>query len=179
MPSIAEATGGDPDYASWKLAIGFGMVLLGGLFVGLGVGGLSSGSSVRTATLAGGLFVLLALFVVATQVPLGERERTFVVTGSSIGFASALLFWALAPPVGPASAEPGIVVTSFGFLIGLAIELAAVLAGITAHSGYGNRSELKAVVEWDRSLTGTGENKTSADGGHDRENFSSHSNFDR
>lgn len=172
MPSIAEATSSNPAGLRRRLALGVGCVSLGGVFIGFGVMGAVAGVSGRTAVVAGGASVLLGLWITAVLTAMEVTPRSLVSGGAALGLASALLFWAAAEP----AVIPGFgsweFVTGVGILVGLAIELAALVAGVTGRSAGRLPGDTAGPVAWTRTDRGPGRNPT-ADGGNETERSSS------
>lgn len=162
MPSIAEATRSRGDRERRRLVTGFGLLVIGAFFVGLGAAGSVEGTTVKTSLVIGGLAVVASLVVVAVRAPLGERERALVTIGTAVSVASLLLTWALAPEsVGPRPAS--VTAGTVGFVAGVVVLLAAVLAGVTVDRA-GDRP-VKSEVAWTRSTDQRAPNEQAADGG--------------
>lgn len=161
MPSIAEATRTRRDRERRRLATGLGLLVIGALLVGLGAAGSVEGTTAKTSFVIGGLAVVASLAVFAARAPLAERERALVSVGTAVSVASLLFVWALAPAAvlsRPALTAAG----TLGFVSGVVVLLAAVLAGVTVdRSGRRERSG----VAWTRSSDRRAPNGQAADGG--------------
>lgn len=161
MPSIADATRARRDRTRRRLLTGVGLLLAGALLVGLGAAGAASGLPVVTEVLVGGLAVWGALLVMAVRAPLGERERGLTAVGAAVGLAGLLAFWALAPP-GTVSVLA--LLAGLGFLLGLTVVLAAVLAAASL-PGPVPRSTGPSSVSWTRTAESPGSGSRATDGG--------------
>lgn len=149
MPSIAEATGARRRRERRRLLLGLGLLGLGALFVGLGAAGTVSGASGKAGLVAGGLAVLVSLAALTVRADLAERERTLGSVGIAVAAASLLLVWALAPAAvlsRPALAIAG----ALGYLSGVAVLVAAVLAGVTLDRPSPGRHRQSRGVAWTR-----------------------------
>lgn len=165
MPSIAEVTGGRQDHERRRRLAGFGLLLVGALFVGLGAAGVVSGASTKAGLLVGGLAVLASLFVLAAGAPLVEHERVLAAGGAALGAASLLVLWALAPAA--VLSRPLLVgVAGFGYAAGLTVLLAAVLAGVSLDRWEPGR-EPSSTSGWTRSAPASPTEPAAADGGED------------
>lgn len=161
MPSIAEATRSSRSGERRRLAAGVGLVLAGLLFVGLGAAGTVGGAP-KTGFLVGGLAVIASLAALAVRAPLRDHDRALVSVGAVIATASSLSLWALTPAAAfdrPALLAGG----GLGFLAGVAVMLAALLAGVTMDRGDGSPHSGGTAVSWTRSNTGA--TRQVADGG--------------
>lgn len=168
MPSIAEATRRRGDCERRRLATGLGLLVIGALFVGLGAAGSAAGHTAKASFVIGGLAVLASLAVFAARARLGERERGLVFVGIAVSVASLLAVWALAPAAvlsRPALAGAGML----GFVAGVVVLLAAVLAGVTVDRPV--RGERRDVA-WTRSTDRPAPNGQATDGGQADEELS-------
>lgn len=155
MPSLADATGARRRRERRRLATGVGLLVAGSLLVGLGAAGAVRAGSLRTGATAGGLAVWVGLVVLAVRAPLDEDGGTLAAAGAAVGLGGLLGFWALAPvdvfsgPVLPAF------VAGFGYLLGLTVVMASVLAAATGRA-VGRRPALGSAaattpVAWTRA----------------------------
>lgn len=161
MPSIDEATRSAGSAERRRLAAGVGLVLAGTLFVGLGAAGTVGGAP-TTGLLVGGLAVIASLAALAVRAPLRKHERALVSVGAAIGTASSLFVWALTPAAAvgrPALQAAG----ALGFLAGVAVMLAALLAGVTMDRGERSPRTGDPAVSWRRSTADA--TRQVADGG--------------
>lgn len=144
------------------MATGLGLLIVGVLFVGIGAAGIVDGGTTITGIVFGGLATVISLAAIAVRAPLGDRERDLVFVGTAGSVASLLFLWALAPAAvlsRPALTAAG----TLGFVAGVVVLLAAVLAGVTVDRP-GRRRE-RSGVAWTRSTDRRGPSGQAADGG--------------
>lgn len=164
MPSIAEATRTRGERERRRLVAGLGLLFIGTLLVGLGAAGSVDGGAAKTGFVVGGLAVVASLVVFAARAPLGDRERALVAIGTAVSVAGLLFVWALAPAA--VFTQPALIVAgSLGFVSGVVILLASVLAGVALDRSIARRGE-RSEVAWARSGDDRGSNQQAADGGH-------------
>lgn len=172
MPSIADATQTRSGRERWHLAAGVGLLLLGTLFAGLGLAGAVGVTSVRSVGAIGGLAGLAGLLTLVARTPLDDHEAIAAVIGLGIGFAGVSSFWI----VTPVELSPGLlampIASIFGYLVGVAIVLAAVLAAVSIRPSSGHRSNESPTVGWTRSDEGQHAHQPSADGGREEDDLS-------
>lgn len=162
MPSIAAATRARRSRERRRLMAGVGLLLAGALLVGLGAAGAVSGASAKTGAVVGGLAALGGLLALVARARLAERERAFVAVGVAVGLASLLFFWGLAPADLVANPSPVAVAAALGYLFGLTIVLAAVLAAVSVRPRADRAPDASATVAWRRSAPSQ---SSAADGG--------------
>lgn len=164
MPSIAEATRARGGRERRRLAAGVALVLAGALFVGLGAAGTVSGTTPKTGLVVGSVAVVASLAALATGARLREHERALVAVGAAVATASVLFVLALAPAAvltRPALTAPA----GLGYLAGIAVMLAALLAGLTLPDGRRSRRADGGAVSWTRSGPDRTVREQAADGG--------------
>lgn len=172
MPSIADATRTQAGRQRWLLAAGVVTLLLGTVIAGLGIAGVVDAASVRSAGAIGGLAVLSGLVALVARVPLDEREEVTAMIGLAIGFAGVSAFWAVTPSdVFTGSLVPSII-TGFGYLVGVAVVLAAVLAAVSIRPERPQQANEPSQLGWTRSDDNRNANQPAADGGQDDEELS-------
>lgn len=172
MPSIADATRTQAGRERWLLGAGVAFLLLGTLIAGLGVAGVIDAASGRSVGAIGGLAVLSGLVALVVRVPLDERAQMTALVGLAIGFAGVSAFWAFTPVDMFTSSPVMPIVTGLGYLVGVAIVLAAVLAAATIRPGGTRRVNESSPLGWTRSDDDRNANQPAADGGHEDEELS-------